>query len=403
LLRSRPEGRVTILTLSLKKIFFLIPSLTSGGSERVFSILANHLDHKTWDITVVVLDGSQRFYTINEDKVRVIDLQTPRVRQGFVKIFKLIRREKPDLVVSTLSHLNQFIALIKPFLPRETRFIARESTILSVFHQQETVPALRDFLVRWLYPSFDALICQSQRMANDFKNNYKIPNSKINIINNPVEVIARQEATEGVKRSGNFESFPNVAHNVVPKKAALRFVSVGRLSTEKGIDKALRILAQLENRDFEYHLIGEGNKREQLGELAKTLGIAEQVTFQGVQKNPFAWMASADFLLLTSDFEGFPNVLLEAGAVGTPSIAFSCGGVVEEIIDEGINGFVVPDGDEAAFLAAILRGGQTVFDRDTIQDLTTEKFGVKKIVAQYATTFLRVIEKDVTRPSGRGL
>jgi glycosyltransferase involved in cell wall biosynthesis len=371
----------------LKKVFFLIPSLTSGGSERVFSILANHLDHQKWDITVVVLDGSQRFYTINEDAVWLIDLQTPRVRQGFIKIFKLIRREKPDLVVSTLSHLNQFIALIKPFLPRETRFIARESTILSVFHQQETMPALRDFLVRWLYPSFDALICQSQRMANDFKNNYKIPNSKLNIINNPVD-------TEGVSKLAFQMPVP-------PKKAALRFVSVGRLSTEKRIDKALRILAQLENRDFEYHLIGEGNERERLENLAKTLGISEQVTFQGVQKNPFAWIASAD--LLTSDFEGFPNVLLEAGAVGTPSIAFSCGGVVGEIIEDGVNGFVIPDGDEAAFLAAILRGGQTVFNRHQIQDLTKEKFGVEKIVAQYAATFLSVIEKDVTRPSGREL
>jgi glycosyltransferase involved in cell wall biosynthesis len=373
----------------LKKIFFLIPSLTSGGSERVFSILANHLDHQKWDITVVVLDGRQRFYEIDEEKVRIIDLQTPRVRQGFVKIFKLIRSEKPDLVVSTLSHLNQFIALIKPFLPRKTRFIARESTILSVFHQQETVPTLRDFLVRWLYPSFDGIICQSQRMADDFKNNYKIPASKLNIINNPVEVIARHEATEGVKRSGNLEGFPNV----VLKKAAFRFVSVGRLSTEKRIDKALRILAQLDNRDFEYHLIGEGNERGRLEELAKTLGISENVTFQGVQKNPFAWMASADFLLLTSEFEGFPNVLLEAGAVGTPSIAFTCGGVVAEIIEDGINGFIVPDGDEVAFKAAILRGCQTTFSKTNIQDLTKEKFGVEKIVGQYAATFLRVIEQ----------
>jgi glycosyltransferase involved in cell wall biosynthesis len=381
----------------LKKIFFLIPSLISGGSERVFSILANHLDHQKWAITVVVLDGRQRFYEIDEEKVRVIDLKTPRVRQSFVKIFKLIRSEKPDLVVSTLSHMNQFIALIKPFLPRETRFIARESTILSVFHQQETVPALRDFLVRWLYPSFDGIICQSQRMANDFKDNYKIPSSKLNIINNPVEVIARHDfnrearsGTEGVKCSGNFEGF----QNVVLKKAAFRFVSVGRLSIEKGIDKALRILAQLDNRDFEYHLIGDGNERGRLEELAKTLGISENVTFQGVQKNPFAWMASADFLLLTSEFEGFPNVLLEAGAIGTPSIAFACGGVVGEIIEDGLNGFIVPDGDEVAFKAAILRGCQTTFNRRKIQDLTKEKFGVEKIVGKYAATFLRVIESS---------
>ena len=358
---------------TVKKIFFLIPSLTSGGSERVFSILANHLDNQQFDITVFVLDGRNRFYDIDESRVQVVDLKSPRIRQAFSKIIKIIRGEKPDLVVSTLSHLNQFIGLMKPVLPQKTRFIARESTILSVFHRQQSMPALRDLLVRWLYPSFDGLICQSQRMAKDFENNYNLAPSQLTIINNPVD-------TEGVLKLA-FET-------IVPaKKAAFRFVSVGRLSAEKGIDKALRILARLENRDFEYHIIGEGNERSRLEELAKTLGISENVLFQGVQKNPFSWIISADLLLLTSEFEGFPNVLLEAGAVGTPSIAFACGGVVEEIITDGINGFIVKDGDEAAFSAAILRGCSTEFNRSRIQDLTKNKFGVEKIVAQYAATF----------------
>jgi glycosyltransferase involved in cell wall biosynthesis len=361
----------------VKKIFFLIPSLTSGGSERVFSILANHLDNQQFDITVFVLDGSNRFYDIDDNRVRVIDLKSPRIRQAFIKIIRLIRTEKPNLVVSTLSHLNQFIGLMKPILPRETRFIARESTILSAFHRRQSLPVLRDFLVRWLYPSFDGLICQSQRMAKDFENNYNLPPSQLTIINNPVD-------TEG--------SLKLAFDTTVPaKKAAFRFVSVGRLSSEKGIDKALRILAQLESLDFEYHIIGEGNERNRLEKLAETLGIAENVTFQGVQKNPFNWIVSADLLLLTSEFEGFPNVLLEAGAVGTPSIAFSCGGVVEEIITNGFNGFIVKDGDEAAFGAAILRGCSTIFNRNTIQDLTKNKFGVEKIVEKYASTFLKVM------------
>ncbi len=363
----------------MKKVFFLIPSLTSGGSERVFSILANHLDNQQFDITVFVLDGSNRFYEIDESKVRVVDLKSPRIRQAFLKIIAIIRTEKPDLVVSTLSHLNQFIGLVKPLLPQKTRFIARESTILSVFHRQQSLPALRDLLVRWLYPSFDGLICQSQRMAKDFENNYNLAPSKLTIINNPVD-------TE--------ESLKLAFETTVPAKtAAFRFVSVGRLSSEKGLDKALRILAQLENRDFEYHIIGEGNERNRLETLTKTLGISENVTFQGVQKNPFNWIISADLLLLTSEFEGFPNVLLEAGAVGTPSIAFSCGGVVEEIITDGINGFIVKDGDEAAFSAAILRGCSTEFNQSMIQDLTKNKFGVEKIVEQYTATFLNVMEQ----------
>ncbi len=362
-----------------KKILFLIPSLASGGSERVFSILANHLDIEKWAITVVVLNGSPRFYTIDENRVNLIDLKTPRVRQAFSKIIGLIRSEKPDLVVSTLTHLNLFVGLVKPFLLRKIRFIARESTILSVFHQQESVPELRNWLVRRLYPSFDALICQSQRMANDFKENYNIDPSKLKIVNNPVD-------TEGVLRLG-------LSEKVRVKNARFRFVSVGRLSAEKGIDRALRILAKLETRDFDYQIIGEGNERERLETLTKTLGLSENVQFQGIKNNPFSWLKSADFLLLTSDFEGFPNVLLEAGAVGVPAIAFSCGGVAEEIITNGLNGFTVPDGDEAAFKAAILRGCAAKFDGAAIRDLTKEKFGVKKIVAQYEALFLDTIEE----------
>jgi glycosyltransferase involved in cell wall biosynthesis len=357
------------------KVLFIIPTLASGGSERVFSILANHLDSQKFDIIVAVLDGSHRFYDINAHQVRLIDFKISRVRQAFFKIIQLIRHEKPDLVVSTLSHLNQFIAFIRPLLLRKTRVIARESTIMSIVNKQESMTFLRNWLVRRLYPSFDALICQSIVMADDFKK-YNIPSSHLTIINNPVD-------TAGILKLANLAVIP-------PKKAAFRFVSVGRLSFEKGIDKALSILAQLKNCDFEYHIIGEGNERDKLEKLTETLGLSKNVSFQGVQKNPFGWIASADLLLLTSEFEGFPNVLLEAGAVGTPSIAFACGGVVQEIITDGLNGFIVPDADEAAFAAAILRGLSIFFDRHKIRCLTEEKFGLEKIVKQYESAFLNV-------------
>jgi glycosyltransferase involved in cell wall biosynthesis len=363
----------------VKKILFIIPSLTSGGSERVFSILANHLDKENIDLTVAVLDGRNRFYDITDKRVRVIDLETPRVRQAFLKIIRLISVEKPDLVVTTLTHLNQFISLVKPILPQKTRFIARESSILSVFHRRESMPDFRNWLIRRLYPSFDTIICQSEKMADDFNKNYNIVRSKLTIINNPVD-------TEGSLQLASAAEIP-------AKKAAFRFVSVGRLSSEKGIDKALQILATLDNRDFEYRIIGEGKEREVLEKLAKTLGIEANVTFQGVQKNPFSWIKSADLLLLTSEFEGFPNVLLEAGSVGTASIAFACRGVSSEIISDGVNGFIVADGDLAAFKAAILRGCSTLFDRPTIQDLTKERFGVAKIVDKYAATFFKIMEQ----------
>ena len=363
--------------ITRKKLLFLIPSLHTGGSERVLSILAKHLDTEKFEITVVVIDGSNPFYALDESRLRLIDMQTLRVRQSFFKVIRLIRREQPDLVVSTLSHLNIFIGLVKLFIPRKIRFIARESTILSVFHRQESMTAVRNWLVRRLYPRFDGLICQSQRMANDMKENYGIKAEKISLVNNPVD-------TERVWDLASTEKVP-------AKNARFRFVSAGRLESDKTINKALEALAKLDTRDFEYHIIGDGSERQKLETLTQTLALSDNVHFHGRLKNPFKWLLSADLFFLPSEYEGFPNSLLEAGAIGTPAIAFSCGTVTDEIIINGLNGFVVPDGDETAFAAAILRGCSTDFDRAAIQNLTKERFGVAEIVKAYERIYLDVL------------
>jgi glycosyltransferase involved in cell wall biosynthesis len=361
------------------KIFFIIPSLTNGGSERVFSILCNHLDTTIFDITLVVLDGNTPFYTIDETRVRLIDLKTARVRQAFPQIFRLIRSERPDIVVSTLSHLNLFMAIIRPFLPKNIRFIARESVVLSLFNRIEKHGNWRDKLIKRLYPTFDLIICQSKPMANDFEKNYNISPKHLKIINNPID-------TEVVYHKA-------LKADIKPKIAAFRFVSVGRLAHPKGFDTILHILSTLTTIDFEYFIIGDGEERDALEALAHDLGLSQRVTFLGVQSNPFGWVASADLYLLPSRMEGFPNVLIEAGAVGTPSIAFSCGGISEEIIDENINGIVVKDGENQAFGDAILRGLFLNVNRDAIRKKTADKFNVEKIIVQYETAFLNVIRK----------
>jgi glycosyltransferase involved in cell wall biosynthesis len=357
------------------KILFILPNLDNGGAERVMANLVNNINTTRFEPILVVIDGRNRFYDI-ADTVRLIDLNIQKVSQSFFKLRRILLAEKPDLVFSNLSHLNQFLALTSPFFPK-TKFVFRESSTLSKLHTQDGMVALRRWIVRRFYPKMAGLICESQLMADDLIHNFSIPPTCITIIHNPFD-------TEGVQKFAKTDP-------VAPRTARYRFISLGRLSPEKGIDRALRALALLPDLDFEYLLIGDGSSKNELQALAAELGIEKRVKFLGAMKNPFGYLASADLKILTSHYEGFPNVLGEAGACGVPIITFKDLGGIKEIIVEGMNGFTVENGNIHDLAAAILRGVETDFDHAKIRQHVADNFGLKKIIGQHEVLFEQVV------------
>jgi glycosyltransferase involved in cell wall biosynthesis len=298
--------------------------------------------------------------------INLITLNYKRTLFSIFSIFKIVWRFKPDILFSTLGHLNLLIALLKPFLPKKTFTVARESNIISVRNQDERYPRIFNYLFKTVYKRYPCIICQSQFMRDDLVKNFSIPEKKITVINNPVD----------------FSLLPPVTE--VAETGFSRLISIGQLRREKGYDRVIKALAD-PSLSFQYKIIGGGDS-EKLQDLINSLGLAGRIQLKGAILNPFEDLSASDCLLMGSYYEGFPNVLLEANACGVPVIAFRGLGGHNEIIEQGVNGWFVDSPEE--FCTLIRTKAYKKLDRKAISRKTKELYDLKKIIGQYEDTLL---------------
>jgi len=354
------------------KINLLIvnPSLQCGGTEKYVSLLCNHINTAQFDVTLLLLNNNQQFYSITNPAITVIDLQVKQVSRSFFKIKRLVKKIQPDIIYTNANHLNLFFSILKKSLAGKAVLIARESSIVSINSKRAKNKRLYNWLLHTFYKRIDSIICQSQYMQDDLVNNYNIPKQKTIVIHNAVEA--------------------TTAAVIEPTKN--KFVTVSRLSPEKGMLRLVLALAKI-NIPFSFHIIGEGEKKAAWQFVVSELQLQDKIFFEGEKKTPFQGMEDAQLFLMGSHYEGFPNALLEAAALGIPAIAFDVPGGIKEIITEGENGFLVKDGDEAAFANAIEKSVSFNFNRQTIQATTLDKFSVQKMITNTERFFMNAFNK----------
>ena len=352
-----------------KKVLFLAPSMRGGGAERFVTTFLRHLDKEKFNgsLGLVIKDGP--FIKDVPEDVKIVDLKSNRVRYVLVRLISQIRQMKPEIVFSTIGHLSLFVMIARPALSKKTLFIARETNIPSINIKQTAFPLLFLILYRWLYPKLDLLICQSQDMKNDLVQHFGIPAKSMVVINNPVDV-------EWVNKFV-------ISEEKLFDSGKINILAVGKLKYQKGFDLLIRAMAGLNDDQYHLTILGAGPELDSLRNLTYKLELKSRVTFLGFVSNPYKYMSQADMFVLSSRFEGFPNVVLESMACGTPVVSFGCRGGIDEIIKDGINGYIVDLGDISALSRAIKKAARVPLDKNEIRKSIFDKFDVSKIIPKY--------------------
>jgi glycosyltransferase involved in cell wall biosynthesis len=358
--------------MSSKKIdvVFVLPSLIAGGAERIMSFVAGNLDHSKFNIKLIIIGFEQdNVYDLKD--IDVIYFNKYRVLYAITDLFWFFKKNKPDIVVSSIVHLNTIIAFLSPFF-RKTKFVSREANVLSVLSKYNpyTKSIFPKGMVVLAYKLVDKIICQSKDMQKDMIANYNVPLAKTVLINNPI--------------TNSFKIKSHVRNNTKP----IKFITIGRLSREKGFDRIIESLSKVKFQ-FEYTIIGDGIEKENLFQQIENLGLTNNINYIKFTSNVEQYLSESDLFLQGSYVEGFPNVLIESCVVGTPVLAFNAPGGLDEIIEHGINGYVEDDAEKfIKRLKAI--NEEYPFHSEKVNEVVVRKFNSNRIMNLYTDLFINL-------------
>ncbi len=304
------------------KTVFILPALTAGGAERALITLMNGINKEIYDSSLVVVNNTGPMRKIMDESIPFYSLDSKKVSLSILKLYKQLKKLEPDIVISTMVHMNLCLMLLKPFLPK-TRFIIREAITPSYIMTQHFLMAFAlKMAIRFLYPKASAVMSPARIIIDEYRDDLGLKCKNHRLLYNFVDMdrIRTKEI--------NFSELRGY------RRKTTQFVAAGRLHSQKGFGRLIKALPDLNlKNDWRLTIFGEGPERHRLEKLIAKHNLTENVFLYGLSDNPWPHFAMADCFLLPSRWEGLPNVVLESLACGTPVIASHQAGGIAEIAE----------------------------------------------------------------------
>ena len=300
--------------MSKKELVFLINSLDGGGAERVMTTLVNELVN-THPCCLIIIENKIKYEL--DDRVRVVVLSDAKEGNSLKKLFMipiltyklsmLIKSNRFTQIMSFLHRSNYINILSSSFVSHKV-IISERTTPSAMYNENTVLSFINKFLTSFLYPKADQIISASYGIHDDLKNNFNISNQQ-NVIYNPCNIEKiEQLATKDINLD-------------LERKKTI--ITVGSLEKVKNQAILIEAFSKLSS-EYRLIILGEGSLEKNLRNQVKSLGLYERVIFVGFDNNPYKYFKKSSIFVLSSNSEGFPNVLVEAMICGCSVISTDC-------------------------------------------------------------------------------
>jgi glycosyltransferase involved in cell wall biosynthesis len=342
--------------MNQKKLAVLVSFSGAGGVEKMITRLLQEFIRYPLHIDLLLIKDQGFDANKMPAGINLIKLKSRHTSTAMNEVSQYLSTQKPDAMLVAKDRAGRMAVKARRKAGVNTRLVLRLGTNLSTAMQGKSVIArwFRYNPIRRLYPALDKIVAVSQGVADDTIRISGMDCEKVCVIRNPVITAQLQRlATQSPPHA-----WLQKGHKIPV------ILGAGRLTRQKDFATLINAFHHLLNRiDARLILLGEGPLRGKLQEQIEAYGLADQIDLPGFQTNPYVWMKHADLFVLSSLWEGSPNVLTEAMALGIPVVSTDCPSGPAELLDRGRIAPLVAPGDAAALAEAmewVLKNGADV-------------------------------------------
>jgi len=342
------------------KIAIFVSFSGAGGVERMILNLLKGLVDLGISLDLIPVKMQSTHIRSLPPEVKIVDLGSSHTLSSLPRLVRYLKSERPAAFLAAKDRANQTAVLARSLAGVPTRLVLRMGTTLSgaLAGRSRLKERFWYFRMRLLYPHADAVVAVSKGVADDLGSRALLPPSLLRVIENPV---ITSELLSMADEPLDHPWFHDRDRPVI--------IGAGRLTRQKDFMTLVKAFAHVRKyRSCRLVLLGEGRDRPRIEKLACQLGITGDVDLPGFVKNPYTYMSKSAVFVLSSAWEGSPNVLTEAMALGTPVVATDCPSGPREILENGRFGSLVPIGNPEALAHAILTTLEAPIEKNLLKN-----------------------------------